>query len=466
MTTMKKNAARVIIENFHDEIKKSARKTAKPSLAVINFRDELQEGKERDVIKVPIGLLRYRKENGRISSDVMDYEKNVRSLDETDDESQAVIMRFLAEKDPEKTAELRASMLQYGQIDPAIITCDGFLINGNRRKMVMEKLLKKHPNNEKYKYMKVVILPGPDDEGGPPTLKEIETIENRYQLQSSGKSEYYGFDRALSIVRKIEVGLTLEEQLRDDPSNAEKNEAELKRAATACKKKYVRPLLCVDRYLEALGREGQYKNISSGGTDREGRWQAFHDYSITYYDTFQKPTRMIEFNIEDDDVGDLEAAAFNIIRLRKIPDMPKVHEIMRKLPKYCKDNDGKKELLKLGREIDLKLPSAEQFDEEGNEYGASDVDDKWVAKNKKTIAFHVNRAAHYSAELTKKETPIELLRVSYKKLIHENMKLDEVSVSDYAIARKLAVDIKNRAKEIEQTMYEFEKNFKRLKKKK
>jgi len=122
--------------------------------------------------------------------------------------------------------------------------------------------------------------------------------------------------------------------------------------------------------------------------------------------------------------------------------------------------------LKLGRDVDLKLPHAEQFDEGGTEYNPSEIDDKWVAKNKKTIAYHVNKAAHYNAELTKKETPIELLRASYKKLIHENMKLDEVNVADYAIARKLAVDIKNRAKEIEQMMYEYEKNFKRLRKKK
>ena len=65
MATMTKDAVREIIENFHDEIEKSARKTAKPSLAVINFRDELQEGVEREVVKVPINLLRYRKENGR-----------------------------------------------------------------------------------------------------------------------------------------------------------------------------------------------------------------------------------------------------------------------------------------------------------------------------------------------------------------------------------------------------------------
>ena len=37
--------------------------------------------------------------------------------------------------------------------------------------------------------------------GGPPTLKEIEELENRYRFQSEDKSEYYGFDRALSIKR-------------------------------------------------------------------------------------------------------------------------------------------------------------------------------------------------------------------------------------------------------------------------
>ena len=239
MVTMKKDAVHDIIENLYEEIKKSARKTAKPSLAVINFRDELQVGFEREVVKVPINLLRFRKENGRITSDVMDYEKNVRPLDEANDDSQDVIRHFLANKDPEKTAELRASMLQYGQIEPAIITCDGFLINGNRRKMVMEKILDKQPNDERFKYMKVVILPGPGEDGGLPTLKEIETIELRYQYQSSGKSEYYGFDRALSIVCKMEIGLSLEEQLRDDPSNAEKSDAEIKKAINAYRKKYL-----------------------------------------------------------------------------------------------------------------------------------------------------------------------------------------------------------------------------------
>jgi len=190
MADITKDPVREIIENFQKEIELCAVPTAKPSFDVIHFRAERQRNFERRIMDVPINRLRYRKENGRISSDVMDYEKKVRILEERDDECQEIIRKFLSDKDPEKTAELKASMLQYGQIDSAIITCDGFLINGNRRKMVLEQLAEDHPNVDKFKIMKVVILPGPDDPGGPPTIKEIETIENRYQLQSSGNSVF------------------------------------------------------------------------------------------------------------------------------------------------------------------------------------------------------------------------------------------------------------------------------------
>ncbi len=60
--------------------------------------------------------------------------------------------------------------------------------------------------------MKVVILPDIEADGGPPTIREIEQVENRCQLQKSGKSEYYDFDKALSIREKISKGMSLEDQ--------------------------------------------------------------------------------------------------------------------------------------------------------------------------------------------------------------------------------------------------------------
>ena len=87
--------------------------------------------------------------------------------------------------------------------------------------------------------MNVVILPGKGDAGGPPTLLEIEKLENRYQLQSEGKSEYYGFDRALSIRRKINIGLSLEEQISDDPQYANATKSEIKKAIKHFRNNYL-----------------------------------------------------------------------------------------------------------------------------------------------------------------------------------------------------------------------------------
>ena len=206
-------AIRRIIPDFRKEILQKRWEAAPPKTAVINFRDDQRVHRERPVYNVPIGLLRYRKENGRICSSVLSHERAVGPLNDTDQEAQDKIAKFLREKDPEKTEELRQLILADGQKEPAIITCDGFLIDGNRRRLVIHDLHRSHPHDQRFESMKVVILPGPDDEGGPPTLKEIEQIENRYQLQRTGKAEYYGFDAALSIRAKIERGFPLEDQL-------------------------------------------------------------------------------------------------------------------------------------------------------------------------------------------------------------------------------------------------------------
>ncbi len=75
MDRITKLKEREIIDNFAREIEKAKRPGPKPATAVIDFRTERADGHERPVYHVPIGLLRYRKDNGRISSDVSSYEK-------------------------------------------------------------------------------------------------------------------------------------------------------------------------------------------------------------------------------------------------------------------------------------------------------------------------------------------------------------------------------------------------------
>lgn len=77
MAPITKQVTREIIDDFAKAIRERAIDTAKPSTTVINFRTEIKDGYERTIYRVPIELLRYRKQNGRIASDVLDHETNV-----------------------------------------------------------------------------------------------------------------------------------------------------------------------------------------------------------------------------------------------------------------------------------------------------------------------------------------------------------------------------------------------------
>jgi len=461
MDPIKKDVAREIIDDFAKEIAACKRPGPKPQKAVIDFRTEQKDGFEREVYYVPVGLLRYRKDNGRISSDVLHYEKEHGILDEKSEQAQKTVRGFLEQKDREKTEVLMRTLEHEGQRDPAIVTCDGFLINGNRRKMALERLQDKHKGNSQFADMRVVILPGKGDPGGPPTQLEIEEIENRYQLQSEGKAEYYAFDRALSIRRKIENGMSLEHQLRDDPNYARLDEKKFKEAVTKAEAEYLKPLECIDRYLANLGKEGLYSIISTGMADREGRWQAFYDYYKSVYQKLEDNKQRMKLRIEEDEIGDIEDAAFKIIRMREIPDMPKVHMIIRNFSKWISNDKSKRELSKLV-DIEPELLYEETIDENGDECTPRVIDQRWAKKHKTKVTKHVKDARNLYERRKEKETPIDLLKNALKQLNHENMEPANVEISNYAEAMKIAREIQDRANEIEHEFYGYQKQLKNL----
>src|SRR5690606_4801050 len=116
-----------------------------------------------------------------------------------------------------------------------------------------------------------------------------------------------------------------------------------------------------------------------------------------------------------DEIGRIEEAAFDIIRLRSIPDMPKTHYIMRELPKLCKH--GKKDILKIADEIDPILSPEESVDDQGKPLGVEEADRKWVTKNKQVITYNLKKAQKQYDDRKAKETPIGLMEGAFKKLI-------------------------------------------------
>jgi hypothetical protein len=459
-------AQRVIIDDFARLIKEKATKGSKPEKTVINFRDEKRNGFERDIVQVPLSLLRYRKENGRIASDVLNHERSNGVLHEQDDKAQEILGKFLEEKDAEPTDALMKSIEHTGQNEPAIITCDGFLINGNRRKMALEKLKAMQPGRSEYGSMKVVILPGRGEAGGPPTLLEIEQLENRYQLQSDGKAEYFSFDQALSIARKMRLGFSLKAQLQDDPRYVRAGEKELNQAVEALQQEYLRPLECVDRYLALFGREGLYGTVAASRGDREGRWQAFKDYSHTYHNYFKDPHWMMEKGVDDADVGGLEDAVFKIIKLRDLRGLKKLHQVMRDLRRMCSYQESRKEILKISDDVEADLPEKERRDPQGNPLTLDKLDEKWAQRHQQTILHHLKKAIEHQERNQDKETPISLLKAALQKLNHESMTVSSMAVGDYPEARKLAAGIQTRANEIEKEIFHAGKEFDSLGRKK
>lgn len=456
---------RKIITDFAKLIAEKSAHHVVPSRTVIYFRDEQRDKKEREIVKVPIKLLRYRKDNGRIASDVLSYERNHGPLDETTEDTQKILRDFLAAKDKEKTGELKKSIIHDSQREAAIITCDGFLINGNRRKMVLQSLYEEFPGIPQYSYMNVVILPGPDDResGGAPTLLEIEEIENRYQLQSDGKAEYYDFDKALSMQRKIDIGMSLEKQLRDDPRYAFLDPKKFKDALEKVEEEYLKPLECINEYLKHLKRNGMYDTISVGLGDKEGRWQAFVDFYSYVQKKLQDDKKRRSYEIDEDEVGEIKDIAFKIIRKRELSEIGiKLHQAMRLLPKWLSHKDSKKELFKLTTEVDLDLNKKERLDEQGNEHDPRVLDKIWAEKNGEVILRHVKNAHRLYENKEERDTPVDLLEQALRKLNHDGMDTESIQVSEYDRAMKIARDIQKRASEIEGELYDHQKNAKDL----
>lgn len=440
-----------------DSIKRNA---AEPTKEVIDFRDEYKQRFARTVYSIPLKYLRFRKNNGRIIADVESYEKEHNCiLNEEDEITQNLLKKFLLANDKEKNEELKKSLSKNSQQQPAIITCDGFLINGNRRKMALEELFNSSNQDSQFEMMRVVVLP--EDV----TELEVQKIENRYQLQSEGKSEYQGLNRAIKIKRNIENNFSLESQLKDDPNYHDLPKKEFDRKVKEFEKNFLKPLECVDRYLDTFNRAGMYNTISEGANDKEGRWQAFIDYSNFVIGNIQNKSKMNDLKIKENEVGNIENAVFKIIRKRSLSvqgtDIGKVHDFVRKLPKYLINEEAKKHILDV-KNVPEDISEKLKYDKDGNKLSEREIDEKWGADNREKILGNLIQAYRYVHNQQERDKPLELLEDAYKKLQHDNLKIDNMGTDYYEKALELSKKIIEKAEEIHKEVDKARYNFKKL----
>lgn len=457
--------ARPINEKLKAVIDKVKRQASPPLTDVIDFRDELRERFERNIMQVPTKHLRFRKNNGRIIAEVESYEQehNTR-LDEEDSKTQELLRSFLINNDKERNEELKRLLTHKGQQRPAIITCDGFLINGNRRKMALEELFRLNNQDPQFENMRVIILPEGVSE------LEIQQIENRYQLQSEGKSEYQGLNRAIKFMRNIENGFSLEAQLKDDPNYNRLSAPEFRKVVREFEKSFLKPLDCIDRYLESLDRKGMYNTITESINDREGRWQAFVDYSNFYAGTLSNKTKLGQLQLKESDVGKLEMAVFKIIRKRSLSSksgespVGKLHEFIRKLPKYLGNEEATTHILKIAEVAD-DISEELKYDKQGNKCTEREIDSKWGAMYEKEVLSNLFQAQRHLNDQENRDKPLELLEDALKKLNHNNLKIENMGSEYFEKGLEMSQLIAAKAEEIYKTIDHARYNHKRSERK-
>jgi hypothetical protein len=146
-------------------------------------------------------LTYYNIRNGRFAAEYVDLVKNEgHELDPKNPNDSKKIQSLLMEIDPKQSRILEKDLQQYGQKDPGIITYDGFVINGNRRRSVLEELVSL--GHSEFKFIEVARLP--------PNVssQDLWKLEAGIQLSRNVQLDYGPINELLKFKEGIDAGLS------------------------------------------------------------------------------------------------------------------------------------------------------------------------------------------------------------------------------------------------------------------
>jgi hypothetical protein len=380
----------------------------------IPYRD--WEGKEpRPIYKLPLSYCKFRVDNGRIRGRVKTYEKKIGILKPDDDQTQLEISKFLEQQDPTENNALKSLLKKNGQQQPAIITADGFLINGNRRLWALRKL-KEEVTGERFKYIDVVVLPG-SGKVDAPTYEDIALLELRLQNQKSGKSEYSGMDKALQTRDYVSRGVLLKEILKDDPIYADMSDKDFNKAMKNFEIDNFDTLKLIDKYLKDRDLDGNYDAVAD-------RWLSFQELNQRVISKFDDVNFLNKHNIDEIDKGLIQAAAFNFIQLKKTADIvPKNINLIRDITTWLKAD--KKEFLKIG-----KIPNNNEIKD------PVERDAEWQESQGITIKDQVKKLQNLVRKADEIGGPVKRLEEALWCLEHEDLDIQKYSYIPESILKK------------------------------
>lgn len=170
----------------------------------LRYRGEVKTFVEYEI---PIELLVYNVENGRIASLVKSFEKEHSTLNPERKEDALQIARFLYDSNDIANKKTKKDIAENGQLETGIITSDGVIVDGNRRASLMLSIL----NDESYppavrarcEKFRTVVLPEDADE------KEILRLETTFQMGTDEKVGYNAIEKYLHAYDMQEKGFSI-----------------------------------------------------------------------------------------------------------------------------------------------------------------------------------------------------------------------------------------------------------------
>ncbi|MBR2892116.1 MAG: hypothetical protein IKC22_07090 [Bacilli bacterium] len=159
-----------------------------------------------DVYKIPIDLLLYNLNNGRMFMEVRKKENEdnidlseMKKIDPANYNNE--IESLIWETSEERNEYTKKDIQKFGQIEPGVILDDGTVIDGNRRFTCLRKLHREYPNDEKFSYFQAAII---RVDGQQITNKLLKEYELRVQFGNDEKVDYKPINKFMSIYELIE----------------------------------------------------------------------------------------------------------------------------------------------------------------------------------------------------------------------------------------------------------------------
>jgi len=211
----------------------------------IRWQGEVQRMK---AYRIPLNLIRFNPYNGRIV--VLSKENGLQESPHQDPiespDVQIQIIEFLWSVNKSRNDETQKSLVQ-GQMEPAVITKDGILVDGNRRaSLILKNRIEGHDDKD---YLEAIVL---DIDYAAEGRRTLERLETSIQIGEDKKLDYGAIEKYIKVYQMVEeAGVDVDDVAK---SFGEKPPVINKWLSI---KNYM------DEYLEEIGAEGKYSRLAN-----------------------------------------------------------------------------------------------------------------------------------------------------------------------------------------------------------